>query len=147
MKKILQSLKEDSILDFTSRFKKLLEYKLYCINESNYEVEEIAEFFANDEQDSIVKDFLKTKENQQAVYEELKDRDFSKKVLQKFCDKYSITESTDCAYLNTDYGDYKKGAEVEILDSEGSVYKIKFQDGKKDSIIKGLLDFKEKDED
>ncbi len=90
MKELINMLKEDSILDFNTRFKKLLEYKLYC---------------------------------------------------------ETLNESTDCAYLSTDYGDYKKGTEVEILDSEDDIYKVKFPDGKKDSMLKSLLDFNAKDED
>ena len=45
MKELIKMLKEDSVLDFNTRFKKLLEYKLYCetLNESIYTAEEIAE--------------------------------------------------------------------------------------------------------
>ena len=84
MKELIKMLKEDSVLDFNTRFKKLLEYKLYC---------------------------------------------------------ETLNEKSDCAYLAVDYGDYKKGTEVEILDSEDGVYKIKFPDGEKDSMVKSLLNF------
>ena len=98
MPELLQSLKEDSVLDFNISFKELLEAKLQ-------------------EKTSIEPRLTK------------------------------LHESTDYAYLNADYGDYKSGTKVEILDCEKGVYKIKFPDGEKDSMVKSLLDFKSDDEE
>ena len=95
MKELIKMLKEDSVLDFNTRFKKLLEYKLYCetLNESMYDAEEIAEFYANDENEEDVKAFLAVKGNPIEVYQELKDRDFDEDIIRKFAKEYSIKEN------------------------------------------------------